>query len=61
MSEFDKSYYRARGAAERELAASAANPKIAAIHLDMAARYDILAATGAAAAMCDIKLELVTA
>ena len=34
MSEYDKSYYRARGATERGLAAAAANPKVAAIHLE---------------------------
>lgn len=59
MSEFDKSYYRGRGATERALAAAAVNPKVAAIHLDMAGRYDILAATGTAAATGPIKLQLV--
>lgn len=37
-------YYTARAAAARDLAQRAANPKVAAVHADFAARYDQLAA-----------------
>jgi hypothetical protein len=37
-------YYRRRAEHSRELAENAANPNIARIHLEMAARYDELAA-----------------
>lgn len=38
------SYYRLRARQARELAAAAADPKIAAIHAEMAEQYDTLAA-----------------
>ena len=44
---YDRAYYAERGATERALAAAAANPKVAAIHLEMAERYDQLAAVKA--------------
>lgn len=37
-----QSYYLSRAAASRGLAQRAANPMIAAIHADLAARYDAL-------------------
>lgn len=46
----NRNYYLRRARHSRELAKSAANPAIARIHLDMAARYEELAsATGAEA------------
>lgn len=44
------SYYQKREERERDLAAAAVNPAIAAIHLDMAARYQRLASTAPALA-----------
>ena len=45
MDEFNNhGYYLARASAARELAQRAANPDIAAIHREMASRYEITAA-----------------
>lgn len=41
MSDYDPDYYGQRAAKSRELAAAAVDPKIAAIHLKMAERYDL--------------------
>jgi len=44
----NRDYYQRRAQHSRELAKNAANPAIARIHLDMAARYeDLASATGA--------------
>jgi len=43
MNEYDRAYYEVRGAKSRELAAAAADPQMAAIHLRTAERYDTLA------------------
>jgi hypothetical protein len=43
MNEYDRAYYEVRGANSRELAAAAVDPKMAAIHLKTAERYDLLA------------------
>lgn len=43
MSGNTKAYYEFRAEKERALAAAAVSPKIAAIHLEMAERYDLLA------------------
>ena len=43
MSEHDQAYYEDRAVKARELAAEANDPKIAAIHLEMATSYDRLA------------------
>ena len=43
MSEQNHAYYAERAVKARELAAEANDPKIAAIHLEMAASYDRLA------------------
>lgn len=43
MSGNTKEYYERRCAKERELAAAAVDPKIAAIHMELAERYEILA------------------
>jgi hypothetical protein len=40
----DRTYYAARALASRNLARQAANPAIAAIHADLAGRYEVLAA-----------------
>ena len=47
MSDYDPSYYQARAAKAREMAAAAVDPRIATIHLEMAERYDLLASSGA--------------
>ena len=60
MSEYDQSYYQARAAKARELAAAAVDPKIAAIHLEMAERYDLLAASEAEAPTGQATLRVVT-
>lgn len=39
-----REYYVARAASSRELAQRAADPAIAAIHVDLAERYEVLAA-----------------
>lgn len=44
MSINTQGYYECRACKARELAAAATDPKIAAIHAEMAARYDALAA-----------------
>lgn len=49
MSDYDRDYYEQRSAKSRELAAKAVDPKIAAIHLEMAERYDLLASSKAEA------------
>ena len=43
MSDYSREYYLARSAQSRAMAAAATNPQIAAIHLDLAERYDQLA------------------
>ena len=43
MSDYSREYYEARSAQSRAMAAAATNPQIAAIHLDLAERYDQLA------------------
>jgi hypothetical protein len=43
MSHDDLTYYLQRAAIEREMAQTAANPKIAAIHEELARGYDALA------------------
>lgn len=40
----DQEYYVARAASSRDLAQRAATPMIAAIHVELAIRYDVLAA-----------------
>lgn len=44
MSINTQGYYELRARRARELADAAIDPKIAAIHLEMAERYDVLAA-----------------
>lgn len=46
MFEEDRSYYAARAAAERALAAAADDPMIARIHSELATRYDELSREG---------------
>ena len=51
MFEEDRSYYAARAAAERALAAAANDPMIARIHSELATRYDELSHGDAIATM----------
>ena len=44
----NKAYYRGRALEERERAAAASEPSIAAIHSDLAAKYEALAKEGGA-------------
>ena len=46
MSDNTKDYYEERSRKAREMSAAAADPKIAAIHMEMAMRYDLLASDG---------------
>ena len=43
MRSDDSEYYRRRAASERSLAQAAVDPRIAAIHDELAERYDLLA------------------
>ena len=45
MSEYNREYYRERSAQSRARAAAATRPEIAAIHLDLAERYEAIART----------------
>ncbi len=45
MNEYDRAYYEVRGVQSRALAATAADPKMAAIHTKTAERYDALASS----------------
>ena len=47
MSDYNRGYYEGRAAKARDLAAAAVDPKISAIHLEMAERYDSLASSEA--------------
>lgn len=49
MSANTQGYYEDRSRKARELAAAAVDPKIAAIHMEMAERYDRLASASARA------------
>ena len=60
MSDYDTGYYQARAARARELAAGAVDPKISAIHLEMADRYDLLASSKAEAPIEHPTLRVVT-
>jgi len=42
----DPAYYSERAAEERRLAMASKDPKVRAIHLELAERYDILARSG---------------
>jgi hypothetical protein len=42
MPQSDEEYFRSRAVAERELAASASTPAVAAIHISLARGYDEL-------------------
>ena len=46
MSDNTQAYYEYRAAQARILAAAATNPKISAIHLEMAERYELLGGDG---------------
>ncbi len=60
MSDYDQAYYQERGEKARELAAAAVDPKIAAIHLEMAERYDLLASSKAEAPTGQATLRIAT-
>ena len=60
MANYDRSYYEKRGAQSRELAAAAVDPEIAAIHLEMAERYDLLATSEAPLPIDQTRLRLIT-
>lgn len=45
MSDYTREYYLERSRASRAMAAAATKPNIAAIHLDLARRYEAIAST----------------
>ena len=59
MPDCDRTYYEQRAATEREMAAAAADPRIAAIHMELAERYDLLAASNARAPTGPPQLQVV--
>ena len=59
MSDYDRDYYEQRAVRSRELAAAAVDAKIAAIHLEMAERYDLLALSKAEAPTGEATLRVV--
>ena len=47
MSDYDRAFYQARATNRRALATAAVDPKIAALHIEMAEQYDLLASSNA--------------
>jgi hypothetical protein len=60
MSDYDQAYYEQRAAKSREMAAAAIDPNIAAIHLEMAERYDLLATSKTEAPKREATLRIAT-
>jgi hypothetical protein len=60
MSDYDQDYYEQRAAKSREMAAAAVDANIAAIHLEMAERYELLASSKAEAPRGEATLRIAT-